>query len=220
MTHLVFWYGVKFEDRGQGFSFVPDGKIVPYDEGEQKGYNKIPKKIQTKLDKNQKLTKTEEQIKNGLKQIVSDMALEKVDRIKWMMNFKEDYELAAEAAEQAAKAALEKAAKTKRKPGSPKKEDSVDKPKRGPGRPKKVVDGEDPHNHDDEFARDYDQKSQESGATGVNANLNLLHEQESALQRTISRKLVGAMKEASSASDCSQHDSSDDDLDDLGVDLR
>lgn len=144
MTHLVFWYGVKFEDRGQGFSFVPDGKIVPYDEGEQKGFNKIPKKIQTKLDKNQKLTKTEEQIKNGLKQIVSDMALEKVDRIKWMMNFKEDYELAAEAAEQAAKAASEKAAKTKRKPGRPKKEDSVDKPKRGPGRPKKVVDGEDP----------------------------------------------------------------------------
>eukprot|EP00985_Skeletonema_marinoi_P009635 scaffold4490_cov133-Skeletonema_marinoi.AAC.2 len=142
MTHLVFWYGVKFEDRGQGFSFVPDGKIMPYDEGERKGFNKIPKKIQTKIDKDQKLTKTEEQIKNGLRQIVSDMGLEKVDRIKWMMNFKEDYELAAEAAEQAAKAALEKAAKPKRKPGRPKKEESVDKPKRGPGRPKKVVDGE------------------------------------------------------------------------------
>lgn len=147
MTHLVFWYGVKFEDRGQGFSFVPDGKIVPYSEGERKGYNKIPKKIQSKIDKNQKLTKTEEQIKNGLKQIVSDMTLEKGDRIKWMMNFKEDYELAIEAEEKAAKAAAvaaEKAAKPKRKPGRPKKEESVDKPKRGPGRPKKVVDGEEP----------------------------------------------------------------------------
>jgi hypothetical protein len=142
MTHLVFWYGVKFEDRGQGFSFVPDGKIMPYDEGERRGFNKIPKKIQSKIDKNQKLTKTEEQIKNGLRQIVSDMALDKADRIKWMMNFKEDYELAAEAAERAAKAALEKVTKPKRKPGRPKKEESVDKPKRGPGRPKKVVEGD------------------------------------------------------------------------------
>ena len=143
MTHLIFWYGVKFEDRGQGFSFVPDGKIMPYDEGESKGYHIIPKKIQTKIDKNQKLTKTEEQIKNGLRQIVTDMALEKCDRIKWMMNFKEDYELAVEAAERAAKVALEKAAKPKRKPGRPKKEEGADKPKRGPGRPKKLVDGED-----------------------------------------------------------------------------
>jgi hypothetical protein len=151
MTHLLFWYGVKFEDRGQGFSFVPDGKIMPYNEGERRGFNKIPKKIQSKIDKNQKLTKTEEQIKNGLKQIVSDMALDKADRIKWMMNFKEDYELAAEAAERAAAktaaAAVEKAEKPKRKPGRPKKEEGVvDKPKRGPGRPKKVVevmDGED-----------------------------------------------------------------------------
>lgn len=136
MTHLVFWYGVKFEDRGQGFSFVPDGKIVPYEEGHSKGYSKMPKKIQTKIDKNQKLTKTEEQIKNGLALIVSDMTLDKADRIKWMMNFKEDYELAAEAK----KAAEEKAAaKLKRKPGRPKKEESPDKPKRGPGRPKKVV---------------------------------------------------------------------------------
>ena len=143
MTHLVFWYGVRFEDRGQGFSFVPDGKIIPYDEGERKGYNKVPKKIQTKIDKNQRLTKTEEQIKNGLRQIVSDMELDKEDRIQWMMNFKEDYELAAEAAEQAAKAAAEAAAKPKRKPGRPKKEETVDKPKRGPGRPKKVVTAED-----------------------------------------------------------------------------
>lgn len=141
MTHLIFWYGVKFEDRGQGFSFVPDGKIMPYDEGESKGCHIIPKKIQTKIDKNQKLTKTEEQIKNGLRQIVTDMALEKFDRIKWMMNFKEDYELAVEAAERAAKVSA--AAKPKRKPGRPKKEEGADKPRRGPGRPKKLVDGED-----------------------------------------------------------------------------
>ena len=133
MTHLVFWYGVKFEDRGQGFSFVPYGKIMPYDEGERKGFNKIPKKIQTKIDKDQKLTKTEEQIKNGLRQIVSDMALEKVDRIKWMMNFKEDYELAAEAAEQAAKAALEKAAKPSESPVDRKRKRALTNQKEGLG---------------------------------------------------------------------------------------
>jgi len=167
MTRLVFWYGVKYEDRSQAYSFVPSTKITPYEEGEQNGYTRMPKKIQKKVEKKQKLTKTEEQIKRGLKEIMADMEREEGDRAAWMMQFQEDYELAEEdAAKEEADQKLKLASvgeevdgdrdeneivvpvaiPKKRKPGRPKKEESVaaavgkDKPiKRKPGRPKKVV---------------------------------------------------------------------------------
>jgi len=94
MTRLVFWYGVKFEDRGQAYSFVPGNKITPYEKGQGLGYCKIPKKIQKKVEKKQRLTKTEEQIKRGLKEIEADMLRDTNERAAWMMQFKEDYELA------------------------------------------------------------------------------------------------------------------------------
>ena len=149
MTRLVFWYGVKYEERGQAYSFVPETKIIPYEEGESKGYCKMPKKISNKVEKKQKLTKTEEQIKRGLAEIVSDMAKKPSDRAAWMMKFKEDYELAEEEAarEEAHKklkaAVLGEGGGTKKKKlGRPKKGEDGGV-KRKPGRPKKVVDGED-----------------------------------------------------------------------------
>jgi len=162
MTRLVFWYGVKFEDRGQAYSFVPETKLIKFEEGERRGFCKLPKKIQKKVEKKQKLTKTEEQIKRGLKEIVGDMEREKPDRAAWMMQFQEDHEFMEEepvrdVAEPKPKAApvgetevseqpQEVLIPKKRKPGRPKKEESaaiaaIDKPiKRKPGRPKKVVD--------------------------------------------------------------------------------
>lgn len=153
MTRLVFWYGVKFEDRGQAYSFVPETKLINYEEGERKGFCIMPKKIQKKIEKKQKLTKTEEQIQRGLKEIEADMKMDKSDRAAWMMQFKEDYELAEEeAAQEEADQKMksmsvgeeeeEVAIPKKRKPGRPKKGESasMDKPiKRKPGRPKKVV---------------------------------------------------------------------------------
>jgi len=156
MTRLVLWYGVKFEDRGQAYSFLPETKIVPYEEGQRNGYCKISSKIQQKIEKKQKLTKTEEQIRRGLIEIEADMARDKSDRAAWMMQFKEDYEYAEEEAaikskkkkkkKNLAKAVDEATAPLvetakKRKPGRPKKEkDEFDVPvKRKPGRPKKVV---------------------------------------------------------------------------------
>ncbi|KAL7538830.1 hypothetical protein ACHAXR_008808 [Thalassiosira sp. AJA248-18] len=161
MTRLVFWYGVKFEDRGQAYSFVQHTKLINYEEGQRKGFCKMPKKIQKKIEKKQKLTKTEEQIRRGLKEIEGDMGRDKPDRAAWMMKFKEDYELAEEEAaqEEADKKVKsmsvgeedEVAIPKKRKPGRPKKEESVDKPiKRKPGRPKKVVDVAPPEEDDDE----------------------------------------------------------------------
>ena len=99
MTRLVFWYGVKFEDRGQAYSFFPESKIVNYKEGRRLGYCDTPKKIQRKVENISKLTKNEDQIQRGLIEIVSDMKRDKSDRIEWMMNWKEDYEYAEEEAE-------------------------------------------------------------------------------------------------------------------------
>lgn len=135
LTRLVFWYGVKFVDRGQAFSFVPESKILSFEDGQRKGYCNTPSKIQRKLDKKAKLTKTEEQIKLGLSQIVSDMDKPKEDRAAWMMQFKEEYQLAMETELAEAAVTKEQTKTAKRKPGRPKKQDS-DKAKRKPGRPK------------------------------------------------------------------------------------
>lgn len=149
MTRLCFWYGVKFEDRGQAYSFLPESKIVHYEEGERLEYCNMPKKIQQKIEKKSKLTKTEEQIRRGLTEIVSDMKRDKSDRIEWMMNWKEDFEYAEEEAEIQAKLARivkEEDVPKKRGPGRPKKEEGitvldVQVPiKRKPGRPKKSAD--------------------------------------------------------------------------------
>ena len=149
MTRLCFWYGVKFEDRGQAYSFLPESKIVHYEEGERLEYCNMPKKIQQKIEKKSKLTKTEEQIQRGLTEIVSDMKKDKSDRIEWMMNWKEDFEYAEEEAEIQAKLARivkEEDVPKKRGPGRPKKEEgitvlNVQVPiKRKPGRPKKSAD--------------------------------------------------------------------------------
>lgn len=142
LTRLVFWYGVKFVDRGQAFSFVPESKILSFEDGQRKGYCNLPSKIQRKLDKNAKLTKTEEQIKLGLSQIVGDMDKPKKDRAAWMMQFKEEYQLAAETEPAEADIAKEQNKTAKRKPGRPKKQDS-DKAKRKPGRPKTASDKDD-----------------------------------------------------------------------------
>jgi hypothetical protein len=156
MTRLVFWYGVKYEDRGQAYSFVPHTKLISFEEGEQNGHCVIPKKVQAKLDKGLKLTKTEEQFERGLRELQNDMMKDKSERIQWMMHFQEDYELAESMPDPEPKSEVKQEqtnvdgdmveVKVKRKPGRPKKSESLqkvdaadpDKPvKRKPGRPKK-----------------------------------------------------------------------------------
>ena len=133
---------------------------MSFEEGEKKGLCQMPKKIQAKLDKGVKLTKTEEQMKRGLIELQEDMKKDKSERIKWMMHFQEDYELADSIPEPEPEAELEEDGETKntvvdddivevkvkRKPGRPKKSESLKKSeaadmnkpiKRKPGRPKK-----------------------------------------------------------------------------------
>ena len=142
MTRLVFWYGVKFEDRGQAYSFVPAAKIMTYEEGEKKGFCEVPKKIKKKLNDKKKLTKTEEQISRGLKEITGDMKREKKDRIKWMMKFQEDWELPDQDEEEEDEV---KSPELELKPKKVKKlkveeiKAELEQPiKRKPGRPRKV----------------------------------------------------------------------------------
>ncbi len=81
---------MKFEDHDQAYSFVPNSKIVPYEEGVQDGYCKISPRIEDKIYKKKKLIKMEEQIRRGFIEIKADMARNKSERgATWMIQSKE-----------------------------------------------------------------------------------------------------------------------------------
>lgn len=75
------------------FSFIAEAKTIPYDQGCKKGYNVIPKRIQTKIDKGQSLSANEKLVVNGLRDAESDSQLEVEKRIPWLFEFDEEYEL-------------------------------------------------------------------------------------------------------------------------------
>jgi hypothetical protein len=49
MTNLVYWYGA-YADPPNAFSFIVSSKLVSYNDGVKKGYDKLPKAMQKKLD--------------------------------------------------------------------------------------------------------------------------------------------------------------------------
>jgi hypothetical protein len=49
MTNLVYWYGA-YADPLHAFSFIISSKLVSYKDGVKKGYDKLPKALQKKLD--------------------------------------------------------------------------------------------------------------------------------------------------------------------------
>jgi len=85
MSRLIFWYGVKFEDRAQAYSFVSESKVISYEQGKLQGCNILPPKIANKLKKKQHLTKIEEQIHRGLREVELDVKKDKADRgLLWL----------------------------------------------------------------------------------------------------------------------------------------
>jgi hypothetical protein len=92
MTRLVFWYGISKDDLSNGFSFIQDSKIIPYEDGCEKGCDKVPTKIQKKIDQGKRLTATEQYKINGLEQIKRDSLLQKENRTPWLFEFEEDYD--------------------------------------------------------------------------------------------------------------------------------
>lgn len=87
MDRLIYWYGS--EDLKGAFSFYSASKIVDYEEGIRRRNNEIPSIIQSKVDKNKKLSKTEKQILKGLGQIAEDAKLDPSDRISWLQTLDE-----------------------------------------------------------------------------------------------------------------------------------
>ena len=92
MKRLVFWYGVKEEDRGQAYSFVNASQIVSYEEGVKGGYTEVPMNIKIKLEQNKMLNKKEDMLQRGLCEIDADMQLDKSERIERMMQHNEEHE--------------------------------------------------------------------------------------------------------------------------------
>lgn len=92
ITRLVFWYGISKDDLSNGFSFVQENKIISYEEACELGHDKVPTKIQKKLDQGKRLTATEQYKINGLEQIKRDSVLPKEKRTTWLFEFEEDYD--------------------------------------------------------------------------------------------------------------------------------
>jgi hypothetical protein len=92
MTRLVFWYGISKDDLSNGFSFVQESKIISYEEACELGHDKVPTKIQKKIDQGKRLTATEQYKINGLEQIQRDSVLPKEKRMSWLFEFEEDYD--------------------------------------------------------------------------------------------------------------------------------
>ena len=86
MKRLVYWYGTPL---GQSaYSFVNANQLISYEEGVNRGYNS-PTKLMNRIAKGKHLSKKEETLKRGLKEIEVDLKLPKSDRIKWMKHEKE-----------------------------------------------------------------------------------------------------------------------------------
>lgn len=92
LTRLIFWYGTPEDDLSTGFSFVPQNKVISWEEGCKLKYHKLPAKITKKLENEKKLTATESQLIDGLDQIIADTKLEPHERSPWLFEFEEDYE--------------------------------------------------------------------------------------------------------------------------------
>lgn len=92
MSRLVFWYGTTQDSLADAFSFIAAKNTMSYEEGRDK-YLSIPSKIKTKMNKNKKLTKSEEQLVRGLEDIQKDNELPTEKRQSWLFDFEEEYEM-------------------------------------------------------------------------------------------------------------------------------
>ncbi len=75
------------------YSFIPEKSTFTYEQGCSKGYDKIPDKLQKKLDTGKKLTDNETLIIDGLEQLKNDANQPAEERIPWIFDFEEEYEM-------------------------------------------------------------------------------------------------------------------------------
>ena len=92
MTRLIFWYGTPQDDLTTGFSFLPENKIVSYEEGCKKELDQLPSRIVNKLNKKSKLAASDAHLIEGLKQIKAEIEKPPEKRLEWLFELDEDYD--------------------------------------------------------------------------------------------------------------------------------
>jgi len=94
MKRLVYWYGTPLGQNA--YSFVNANQLISYEEGINRGYNSLTK-LMNKIAKGQHLSKKEETLRRGLKEIeVDSTKLAKADRIKWMQHIEKESDIKVE----------------------------------------------------------------------------------------------------------------------------
>jgi len=86
---LVYWYG---SDIGEAFSLIPATRIISYENGLEKGVDKIPSDIERKLRNGRRLTTKEKVLINGHEEAKKDLCLLPLERSPWLFDFKEEHE--------------------------------------------------------------------------------------------------------------------------------
>ena len=93
MKRLVYWYGNTWTDNDESsFSFLPKTHLKTLKDGLALGLDKPPPVLLRKIDCGKKLTEVEQFRIRALEQFKVDRGLAPEQRIRWMMQFKEDYE--------------------------------------------------------------------------------------------------------------------------------
>lgn len=92
MTRLVLHYGTLVDRWHEAYSFVPESKIMTYEEGALKGFAELPPKIKNKWEAGKKLSRSEETRIRGLGELQGDLYLEPKERLCWAPEFSEEYE--------------------------------------------------------------------------------------------------------------------------------
>jgi len=91
MSYLIYWYGAKEVENYYGF--IAPKQFTKYETGVKKKFHEIPAKIQKKLDGNKKLSKTEEDTVDGIRDMQEDLEKEAGERKRGVFDFPEGYQM-------------------------------------------------------------------------------------------------------------------------------
>ena len=91
MSYLIYYYGSDLNDNC--FSFIPQRSFTSYENGVKKGYDKLPKNIQKKVDGSGKLTKADSNVIQRLEEMREDLKKEPKERRGKLDDVREGYEM-------------------------------------------------------------------------------------------------------------------------------
>lgn len=115
MTRIVFWYGTPKDDFSVAYSLMPVTKLLTYEEGCKKNFDKPPAAIAKKMKQGKSLSAKDLQRLDGLQQINADAKLDPSERSPWLFDFEEEYEYPSDIEEELNARKKEKKKKTNKK---------------------------------------------------------------------------------------------------------